>query len=236
MIATRSAHVGRFVIPSFLQPDRPTGSDSIGIPHDIPEFRTREYLPCEGKNTVQGMCPSPPFESEKVPSTPRRKDSKSPEEEVEPGNSKNAQLKRQTDLGEGGMATVKTSAGDAVPAEDEWSLPILFGSEASLQRFSLIHRLLKEEWNVRVLGDQVSLTDFLTIRSLTPQRTIPPTHRVIVTQRKSLTKGLQMIKTWRAMSIMEARRPLRKMTTTSSGEKFATRVGTSNVSIISSKY
>ena len=50
---------------------------------------------------------------------------------------------------------------DATPADDEWSLPILFGSEASAQHFFLIHRLLEAEWEVRDVEGQVSLDSYI---------------------------------------------------------------------------
>jgi len=52
---------------------------------------------------------------------------------------------RYTELGKGVMEYVKPNVEDALPPNDEWSLPILFGSEASAQHFFLIHHFLEVE-------------------------------------------------------------------------------------------
>ena len=168
MIAMRDAHFGEFILPSFLQPESPMESEINQTPHDIPESRTRAYLPREGKKTLPGMyhipSPSPPSDSEKFPYKPRHKGSGTPDGEREPKGEKNTkklQFKRYTELGEGGMETVKPNVEDATPADDEWSLPILFGSEASAQHFFLIHRLLEAEWEVRDVEGQVSLDSYI---------------------------------------------------------------------------
>jgi len=108
--------------------------------------------------------PSPPSESEKLPYKLRQKGSKGTEGEEQPTgkeNSKNVQFERYTELGEGGMETVKPNVEDATPIDDEWSLPILFGSEASAQHFFLIHQFLEAEWEVRGVEDQVSWNSYI---------------------------------------------------------------------------
>ena|ERR1700734_3756285 len=60
-------------------------------------------------------------------------------------NSKNLQFECYTELGEGGMETVKPNVEDTTPVDHEWFLPILFGSEASAQHFFLIHWFLEAE-------------------------------------------------------------------------------------------
>ena len=114
MIAMRDAHVGEFILPSFLQPESPMELEINQTPHDIPESRTREYLPREGKKTLPGMyhipSPSPPSDSEKFSYKPRHKGSGTPDGEREPKGEKNTkklQFKHYTELGEGGMETVK---------------------------------------------------------------------------------------------------------------------------------
>jgi hypothetical protein len=48
---------------------------------------------------------------------------------------------------------------DALPPDNEWSLPILFGSEASAQHFFLIHRFLEAERLMPGTENQVSQYD-----------------------------------------------------------------------------
>jgi hypothetical protein len=59
------------------------------------------------------------------------------------------------ELGEGVMESVTPDVEDAMPVDDEWSRPILFGSEASAQHFFLIHRFLGAESQELVAEDQV---------------------------------------------------------------------------------
>jgi hypothetical protein len=53
---------------------------------------------------------------------------------------------RYTELKDGPMETVKPNVEDARALDDIWSLPILFGSKASVQHFFLIHCFLKASW------------------------------------------------------------------------------------------
>jgi hypothetical protein len=101
-------------------------------PFKIPDSRTREHLPRASKNILKGAyvdkSPSPPSESEKMPYMPHRG-----EQEEQPEG--------------GGLETIKDNAEDAMPADNEWSLPIRFGSHTSAQHFFLVHRFLKEQQN-----------------------------------------------------------------------------------------
>jgi hypothetical protein len=164
MIATRAVHVQEPVLQDLLKIEDEEESEVNITLHDIPESRTQEHLPHRTKNVAKGTyCdppPSPPCESEKVPYKPRPRGSKAPGGEGDARgqeNTKNVQFKRYTELKEGAMETVKPNVEDATPVDDEWSLPILFGSEASAQRLFLIHRFLEAEWEVRGVESQVSL-------------------------------------------------------------------------------
>ena len=75
---------------------------------------------------------------------------------MEKKNSKNVRLECYIELGERGMDTVKLNVEDAMPVDNEWSLPILFRSEVSAQHFFLIHRFFEAEWGVQGAEDQVS--------------------------------------------------------------------------------
>lgn len=55
------------------------------------------------------------------------------------------------------MEYVKPNVEDALPINNEWSLPILFGSEASAQHFFLVHRFLESERLEPGTENQVSL-------------------------------------------------------------------------------
>ena len=163
MVATRAARVEEFILPNFLDPENENELEINNTLHEIPESRAREYLPRDKKKAVKGMylvpSPSPPSESEKIPYKLGQKGSKATEGEEQPTgeeNSKTLQFARYTELGEGGMETVKPNVEDATPVDDEWSLPILFGSEASAQHFFLVHRFLESEWEARGAEDQVS--------------------------------------------------------------------------------
>jgi hypothetical protein len=64
------------------------------------------------------------------------------------------------ELEEGAVEYVKSSVEDAFSPNNEWSLPILFGSEASAQHFFLVHRFLKAERREPGTENQVSLCSY----------------------------------------------------------------------------
>ena len=123
------------------------------IPHDLPELRTREIHPRPAKMHHKGkyreVSPPPPSESDKIPYRPHSEADEEPDTKIK--------FIRYTELEEGAMEYVKPNAEDAIPPDDEWSLPILFGSEASAQHFFLIHRFLEGERLMPGTGNQVSL-------------------------------------------------------------------------------
>jgi hypothetical protein len=158
MISTRAAHVTQHFNLSqdvAWPPDEIKLEEVEVIPHDIPELRTREMHPRPAKMHHKGKyrdaSPPPPSESDKIPYRPR---SEAGDSEGEPETE--VKFIRYTELEEGAMEYVKLNVEDALPPDNEWSLPILFGSEASAQHFFLIHRFLEAERLMPGTENQVS--------------------------------------------------------------------------------
>ena len=125
---------------------------------DVPELRTRKNLPRSAKVHSKGKyreaSPPPLSESDKVPYNPRS------EAEVSEGEAETEEednFIRYKKLEQGKMEYLKPNAEDALPPNDEWTLPILFGSETSAQHFYLIHRCLEEERLMTGAENRVSL-------------------------------------------------------------------------------
>ena len=191
MISTRAVQATQEVN---LPPNLAGHLDETAIPHDIPELRTRENRPRPAKMHPKGKyrdaSPPPLSESDKIPYKLRRSEASDsensdgrgkPEKEEEPKTEepkteepkkKKAEFFRYTELEEDEMEYVKPNVEDALPSNDEWSLPILFGSEASAQHFFLIHRFLEGERLMPGTENQVSLHPYsldvnLTLTCLT---------------------------------------------------------------------
>jgi hypothetical protein len=172
MIGTRAEHLQELTLPDSLNPedeneveveeveeDEEVDEAAVGgsIPHDIPKSR-REQPHRAVKKSGEGMyrdeSPPPPVEFDKIPYKPR-KTALGDGERIEENT--NPIFIRYTELGEGLIEPVKPNVEDAMALDDAWSLPILFGSEASAQRFYLIHRFLEAAWQERGAQDQVKL-------------------------------------------------------------------------------
>lgn len=154
MISTRAAQVTQeFSLPQNLAAplDEITLEEGDAIPHDVSELRTRKSHPRPAKMHPKGKyrdaSPPPPSGSDKIPYKPGKRRSKAAdrEGELKTKEGTNAKFIRHTELEEGAMESVKPNVEDALPPNNEWSLPILFGSEASAQHFFLIHRFLEAE-------------------------------------------------------------------------------------------
>ena len=184
MISTRAAHVAQEdSLPQDLaRPlDEITLEDVDVISHDVLELRTRESHPRPAKMHPKGKyreaSPPSPSESDKIPYKPGKRTgkrrSKAADSKGKPKTKEeDAEFIRYTELEEGAMEYVKPNVEDALPPNDEWSLPILFGSEASAQHFFLIHRFLEAERLMPGMENQVSLYPYsldvnLTLTCLT---------------------------------------------------------------------
>ena len=122
------------------------------------------------RKCIQGKyrdaSPPSPSESDKIPYKPGKRRSEvadsggkpKTKEEPEKKEGKKAKFIGYAELEEGAMDYVKSNVEDALPPNDEWSLPILFGSEAPAQHFFLIHRFLEAERLVPGTENQVSLS------------------------------------------------------------------------------
>ena len=177
MISTRAGQV--FNLPQ----DEAAPSDEVKleeVDEGVPEVRTRESLPRLAKMHHKGKyrdapSPSPPSESDKIPYKPSSKAATADgEREQETKEGKDAKFIRYTELDDDEMEYVKPNIEDALPPNDEWSLPILFGSEASAQHFFLIHRFLEAERLMPGTVNQVSLYPYsldvnLTLICLIPE-------------------------------------------------------------------
>ena len=153
MISLRAAYVTQ----EFKLPQKVAGpQDEIKLEEDdrkpkVPELRTRECLPRPAKTHAKGkyrdLSPPSPSGSDKIPYTykPGKRRPKGAPKKKEVKKKKEAEFIRYTELEEGTMECVKPNVEDAFPPENNWSLPILFGSEASAQHFFLIHRFLEAE-------------------------------------------------------------------------------------------
>ena len=160
MISTR-AHVTQDVnLPPDVAtqpPDEDDLEEEVDDDSDVPELRTRKNLPRSAKVHSKGKyreaSPPPLSESDKVPYNPRS------EAEVSEGEAETEEENfiRYTELEQGKMEYLKPNAEDALPPNDEWTLPILFGSETSAQHFYLIHRCLEEERLMMGADNRVSL-------------------------------------------------------------------------------
>ena len=139
---------------------------------DIPELRTRETLPRFAKMHAKGKyreahSPPPPSESDKIPYNPRseatdgERERKKKKEKKKKG--KDVEFFRYTEFEEDEMEHVKLNVEDALPTDDEWTLPILFGSEASAQHFFLIHNFLEAERLMPGTENQVSLYPYTNL-------------------------------------------------------------------------
>ena len=117
---------------------------------------TRKILHRGVKNTTAGRyrkaSPPPPSNSEKIPYKSRTRGSTAPYEGKQEDDADTIFV-RYVELGEGVMESVTPDVEDAMPVDDEWSRPILFGSEASAQHFFLIHRFLEAESQELVMED-----------------------------------------------------------------------------------
>jgi hypothetical protein len=163
MISTR-AHIQDVNLPQDVA--TPADEDELEeeVDDDFLELRTRENLPRLAKMHPKGRyreahSPPPPSESDKIPYNPRSQaDSEAADDEGEPERKerKGDNFIRYTELEEGTMEYVKPNIEDALPPSDEWTLPILFGSEASAQHFFLIHRFLEAERLMPSPENQVS--------------------------------------------------------------------------------
>ena len=76
---------------------------------------------------------------------------------------KDVEFFRYTEFEEDEMEHVKLNVEDALPTDDEWTLPILFGSEASAQHFFLIHNFLEAERLMPGTENQVSLYPYTNL-------------------------------------------------------------------------
>ena len=128
---------------------------------DVPELKTRQSLPRSVKVQLKGKyreapSPPPPSESDKVPYNPRSQAAVG-DGEPEMKEGKDGNFMRYTELEKGTIEYLKPNVEDAVPPNDEWTLPILFGSGASAQHFFLIHRFLEAERLMPGAENQVSL-------------------------------------------------------------------------------
>ena len=167
MISTRAAQVFSFPQDETALSEEIEESDDDD---DVPELRTRESLPRLAKMHPKGKyrearSPPPPSDLDKIPYRPR---SETADGEGNP-NEEGADIKfiRYTELEEGAMEYVKPNVEDAMPPDNEWSLPILFGSEASAQHFFLIHRFLEAERLMPGTESQVSLYPYSLDMNLT---------------------------------------------------------------------
>ena len=165
-ISTRATHTQGFSLSQGeAGPPAEDEGEDAAVPHDVPESRTREIHPRPAKMHHKGKyrdsSPPPPSESDKISYKPRsevsdceggpkKKDKKKKKKKKE------VEFIRYTEF-EGATEYVKPNVEDALPSNDEWSLPILFGSEASAQHFFLIHRFLEAERLMPGTEDQVSL-------------------------------------------------------------------------------
>jgi hypothetical protein len=168
MIATRAKQIEKFSLAQTLDPlaqtldsDSESEDEDDPISQDIPLPGTRKKLHRRVKNSTAGRhrdeSPPPPSDSEKIPYKPRTRGSRASYDEGEQEEEGNADtiFVRYVELGEGAMESVTPNVEDAMPVDDEWSLPILFGSEASAQHFFLIHRFLEVESQELLAEDQV---------------------------------------------------------------------------------
>ena len=161
MISTR-AHMMEDVnlpqdVASLAMP--PTEEDELE--EEVPALRTRESLPRSAKFHLKGRyreapSPPPPSESDKVPYNPRSQAAVG-DGEPEMKEGKDGNFMRYTELEKGTIEYLQPNVEDAIPPNDEWTLPILFGSEASAQHFFLIHRFLEAERLMPGAENQVSL-------------------------------------------------------------------------------
>ena len=192
-ISMRAAHVTQ----EFNLPQEVAGLqeeiDLEEVDGDVLELRTRESLPRPAKMHPKGKyrdtSPPPPSKSDKIPYTykpGKRRPKGEPKEGTKTKGGEKTREKekaetkaetetketdpifiRYTELKEGAMEYVKPNVEDALPPNNEWSLPILFGSEASAQHFFLIHRFLEAELLVPGTEDQASLYPYSLDLNLT---------------------------------------------------------------------